>query len=146
MLKTLETDTEYILKTAIWDGANIIAEEIKKNIENLPIDHGHGTDSNELQGITQTQKDGLLEGLGMTPFDNDNGFISQKIGFGGYNNLRTKRFPNGQPNNMIARWVESGTSHQRKNAFVRRSLNTSRQKAIDKVQQRMTEQVKKLQE
>ena len=52
---------------------------------------------------------------------NDNGFRNVKIGFDGYNRVKTKTWPQGQPNLMVARAIESGTSWMQKQPFMRRA-------------------------
>ena len=62
---------------------------------------------------------------------NDNGFLNVKIGFDGYNNVRTRTYPKGQPNALIARATESGSSVRKKTPFIRPAVNASKKQAID---------------
>lgn len=105
---------------AIYAGADVVADAIRGGIRELPeVDHRkRGTAGNQLDGITSAQKEGLLEGFGITPMRNDNGLFNVKLGFDGYNKVKTKRWPAGQPNAMIARSVNSGTSFRKKTRFV----------------------------
>lgn len=139
LLKSIENETDSIIRVAVVGGIDIIAEEMKAQINALPIDHGRGTENHKLAGVTNTQKRGLLEGLGTTPIETVGGMTYQKIGFGGYNE-------NGQANQMIARWVESGTSHQTKVAFVRKALNRSKQRAQERAEELARKKVKEIQE
>lgn len=104
----------------IYEGASIIADAIRAEIAKLEvIDYTHrGTEENKINGVTAAQKEGLLDGLGITPLEEKNGFYNRKIGFDGYNRQKTKKYPQGQPNSMIARSVNSGTSFREKNPFV----------------------------
>lgn len=97
-------DTKY-LKGAIYPAAGIVAEEVKKNIENLPICKPGGE-----HGVTKKQKKGLLEGFGIAPFRKENGYVHVKLGFDGYNDQYSDYYPSGQPNALIARSIEGGTS------------------------------------
>ena len=54
-----------------------------------------------------------------------------KIGFDGYNEVQTKTFPNGQPNALIARSIESGSSTREKTPFLRPALAAARKQAIE---------------
>lgn len=126
-LSRLEKMTPEIAGRAIYQGAKIVADEIRKEIENLPVMHGHGTEKSKLRaGITNTQKEGLLDGLGITPLGEKDGFYNVKIGFDGYNKVKTKRYPNGQPNQLVARGAESGTSWKGKSPFVRPALKRAK--------------------
>ena len=105
---------------AIYAGAKVAADAIHDAIEALPvIDHRlRGSESKQLQGITSAQKEGLLEGLGITRMHENDGVFDEKIGFHGYNKVKTKKHPGGQPNAMIARSINSGTSFRKKTRFV----------------------------
>ena len=59
----------------------------------------------------------------------DNGFINVKLGFDGYNATRTKKYPRGQPNVLIARSVNSGTTFRKKTKFVDKAVNSAKKAA-----------------
>ena len=131
------TDPEPAIKYAVYEGAKIVADEVKKEISALPVYSRNGIDP-EGKKITQRQKDGMLNGFGISAFQNNNGFINVKLGFNGYNRTRTDMFPNGQPNAMIARSICSGTSFRAKNDFIGRALTHTRKRA----EQAMSEKLK----
>lgn len=116
---------------AIYAGADVVADAIRESIQTLPeVDHRkRGSASDQLNGITSAQKEGLLEGFGITPMRNDNGVFNVKLGFDGYNKVKTKRWPSGQPNAMIARSVNSGTSFRKKTRFVDKATKEAKPKA-----------------
>lgn len=114
------TDKGELAGVTIYAGANVVADAIRQAIQNLPeVDHRkHGSAGNQLEGITSAQKEGLLEGFGITKMGNDGGLFNVKLGFDGYNSVKTKQYPSGQPNAMIARSINSGTSFRKKTRFV----------------------------
>lgn len=114
-----------------YEGAKIVADAIAAEIDALPTvnPRSHGSTSKKLDGITSLQKEGLKEGFGISPLRDDNGYRNVKLGFAGYNKVKTKQYPSGQPNVMIARSVSSGASFRAKNAFVNRAIRVSREKA-----------------
>ena len=81
--------------------------------------------------ITKAQKWGLVHSFGIASLRNEGGFIHVKIGFDGYNEVQTKTFPNGQPNVLIARSIESGSSTREKTPFLRPALAAARKQAIE---------------
>lgn len=120
MLSRLGKNTEKIAGEAIYAGAKIVADEIRKGIQGLPVITGYGTQSDPLPGgVTAAQKKGLLDGLGITPMAEKAGFYNVKIGFDGYNRTKTEKYPQGQPNQLVARGAESGTSWKQKSPFIR---------------------------
>lgn len=132
-LSKLSKKTREIAGKAIYAGAGIITDAIRKNIEAIPSqDDKAGLiayNKKTTAPLTDTAKKGLLDGLGITPLEEDNGIYNVKIGFDGYNDLKTKKYPKGQPNVMIARSLESGSSIAEKRPFVRPAINKSRKKA-----------------
>ena len=147
MISRLAQGTEHVAGKAIYAGAGIVADEIRKEIQSLPVVDGYGTVEDPLPGgVTRQQKEGLLDGLGISPMENDGGYLNVKIGFDGYNQTRTKRYPQGQPNQLVARGVESGTSWKQKKPFVRPAVNASRKRAEGKMAEVLDEGIKKIME
>ena len=145
MLSKLEDGSEEIIGKAVYAGAGIVADAIKSSIQSLPIVRGYGTDSNPLPGgVTSAQKAGLIDGLGISRMQDDAGYLNVKIGFDGYNNTRTEKYPQGQPNQLVARGVESGTSWKQKKPFVRPAVTKSRKQAEDTMARIIDEAIEKL--
>ena len=138
-LKRLEKNSEGIAKQALYEGAGIVADEIRKEVENLPIDEKWGTPEHQATGIRKKQKKGLLgnigDGMGISEMRKDNGVINVRIGFRGYNEIKTKLYPKGQPNRMIARAVESGTSFSKKIPFSRKAVKWAEVPAREKIRE-----------
>lgn len=138
-LERLGQNSEGIAKQVLYEGAGIVADEIRKEVENLPIDEKWGTPDHQATGIRKKQKEGLLgnigDGMGISEMQKDNGTIHVRIGFKGYNGIRTKRYPKGQPNRMIARAVESGTSFSKKIPFSRKAVKRAEAPARKKMKE-----------
>lgn len=138
---------EQIAGKAIYAGSAIVADAIKRGIEGLPVVTGYGTQENPLPGgVTAVQKQGLEDGLGIAPMQDDRGYLNVKIGFDGYNRTKTEKYPNGQPNQLVARGVESGTSWKQKKPFIRPEINASRKEAEQKMAEVIDEEIQKLME
>ena len=145
MISRLSKNAEDIAGRAIYTGAGIVADEIKAGIQSLPIVTGYGTAETPLPGgVTSAQKQGLLDGLGIAPMQDDGGYLNVKIGFDGYNRTKTKDYPNGQPNQLVARGVESGTSWKQKHPFVRPAITRSRKRAEAAMAEILNEEIKKI--
>ena len=145
MISRLSKNAADIAGRAIYTGAGIVADEIKSGIQSLPIVRGYGTAENPLPGgVTQPQKQGLLDGLGIAPLQDNGGYLNVKIGFDGYNRTKTEKYPRGQPNQLVARGVESGASWKQKHPFVRPSVNRSRKRAEAAMAEVLDEEIKKI--
>lgn len=141
-LTKLFNDSEEICKRSAYEGARIVADKCRAGIEGLPV-RSYSKRSGMVSGVTASQKEGLLAGLGIAHFRNDGGFINVKIGMDGYNSTRTNQFPNGQPNALIIRSLESGTSFRSRNPVITRATNSAKGAAEAAIQKQMDEEIKK---
>lgn len=122
----LQGNTEEMIGKAIYNGAGVVMKSCVAAVEGIATDNRFGTQENPTTGPSTIQKIGLRNAIGITKMRNDNGFRNVKIGFDGYNTVKTKRWPQGQPNMMVARAVESGTSWMQKQPFMRKAEQSSR--------------------
>jgi hypothetical protein len=145
-LSRMAAQSERIAKTAIHAGASIVADEIRANIEALPTEEfRYLREGDQFEGITATQKNDLLDSLGITPILQDNdGNWNAKVGFDGYGSMPTRKYPKGLPNQLIARAAESGSSVRRKHPFVRPAVNAVKRRASEKMEQVITEEMNKI--
>ena len=127
-LDKLYGKTDKIIGSAIYEGTAVVMKAVKSAIDGIQTDdsHGFGTAENPKTGPTSIQKAGLWHSVGIAKMRNDNGFWNTKIGFDGYNYVKTKRWPQGQPNAMVARSIESGTSFMQKQPFMRKAEQAAR--------------------
>lgn len=147
MISRLSKGVDDIAGKAIYAGAGIVADAIKENIKDLPIVRGYGTEKDPLPGgVTAPQKAGLIDGLGISPMQSDAGYLNVKIGFDGYNATKTEKYPQGQPNQLVARGVESGTSWKQKHPFIRPAVTRARKKAEEKMAEVLDYEIAKLME
>lgn len=146
MLSRLEDATDDMIGRAVYAGAGIVADAVKAGINSLPIVTGYGTDSNPLPGgVTSAQKAGLLDGFGISSLQDDgSGYLNVKLGFDGYNRTRTEKYPQGQPNQLVARGVESGTSWKQKKPFIRPATTRSRKTAENEMKRVIDEEISKI--
>lgn len=121
-----------LLETAVVAGGNIVADEIRKRLSDLPEDQFRYLEWCEVfTGVPHAQKVDLLASFGMTPVQRDRGgFVNVKVGWDGYGSYPTVSYPAGVPNPLLARAVESGSSVREKTPFVRPAVNATRKKAV----------------
>ena len=145
MISRLSKGVDDIAGKAIYAGAGIVADAIKENIKALPIVRGYGTTDNPLPGgVTAPQKAGLIDGMGISPMQDDGGYLNVKIGFDGYNATKTDKYPQGQPNQLVARGVESGTSWKQKKPFIRPAINASKSRAEAEMARILDQEIEKI--
>lgn len=139
-LGNLEFKAPDVCGLAIYQGAKVVADQIKANIEALPVASTKGGNQGR-RNPTQAEKDGLIEGLGIARKQNDNGYINVKIGMDGYNSDVTAKYPKGKPNAMIARSIESGTTFMNRIPFISRAVNATKAAAEEAMREEVDRQI-----
>lgn len=144
-IEKLGTDTELMIERSIYPGAAVIADAVKAGINSLNtredgVRYGGG---HKAPGPTAQEKHDLAESFGLAPMRNDAGYINTKAGFDGYGSHKTKSFPKGVPNALVARSCESGTSWMNKQPFMRKAVTSSRKKAEAEIAKAFDEEAKK---
>lgn len=150
MLSRLSEKTEEIAGKALYAGADIVADKVKENIRALPsvpdVEGIKAWKAKKPAPITVSAKRGLLESMGIashrTGLDGNRDTI---VGFDGYNDIKTKKYPNGQPNRLIARSIDSGSSISSAHPFMRPAANAVRKQAQKKMGEVIEEEIEKLQ-
>ena len=141
-LGNLEFAAPGLVGQAIYEGAKIVTDQVRAEIEALPTAESKRVATP--RDPTQVEKDGLLDGLGVAKKKNDNGYINVKIGMDGYNTDKTKKYPKGKPNAMIARSIESGSTVMKRNAFISRAVNKTKKEAEAAMQKVIEEGIEKI--
>lgn len=147
-LDRLAKEASPICHRVVYVGAGEIADAVRGKLSGLqavPDTYSLAAyQKGEPGNLTVTQKAGLLSGLGIAKMQDDGDNVNASIGFDGYNGIRTARWPEGQPNQMIARATESGSSAMNKRPFFRAAVNGARTGARKKMEETFHEEVKKI--
>ena len=145
-LGTLWKESENIVKKAVYEGADVVANEIKQGLRSIPVDERVGAEENPVTGVGRRQKADLINGFGLSPMENKDGYINTKAGFDGYGSIKTKKYPKGQPLAMLMRSVESGTSFRKKTPVIRKAVRRARKPAEAKMAETVEAEIKKIME
>lgn len=124
----LHRGTPGICKEVLNAGCAVIGNAQKAAIESLPVDRRKYVPG-QRNGILPEQKEALVKSYGIAPVKEKNYVYNRKTGFDGYNSIVTKRWPKGQPNAMVARSVESGTSFLAPHPFMDKAAKSARAEA-----------------
>ena len=140
--------TAPVCEAAVYAGAKVVADAVRQSTEGLDrvTDAEAMAAWNEKQPtkISVSQKIGLVKSLGITPIKDKFGVISAKVGFDGYNEVKTKRWPHGQPNQLIARSCESGSSAMTKQPFVRTAVKRVQGAALIEMERGADQKLKEI--
>lgn len=149
-LEKLNADTAEIIGEAIYPAAGIVTDQIKANIQNLKVsgrNSRRGTQADPIDTITSAQKQGLIDGLGISKMKDSDGFVNVKVGEDGYNsqvsdmNVKAGWTSTRQANAMIARAVESGTSFRKKTPFIEPAVRKTRKEAEQAMEEELDKQI-----
>ena len=138
--ENLEGSTNEIAHKALYKAAGVVADEVKAELNALPIDNGEGE---KIHGATSTEKEDLISSMGISPHRDSDGAVSTSIGFSGKSRNKSKRFPGGVPNSALMRAIESGTSVRQKHPVIRPSLNRVRKRAVEAAKQEVINDIQK---
>lgn len=149
MLNSLGANASGAMSMALYDGAKAMADEVRKRIQGLPavpdFENLKAYGTGQKNRLSEKQKAGLLDGLGIAGFDKTvRMYVDTVIGFNGYNDVKTNKYPDGQPNQMVARIYESGTSYSQKTPFMRPAKNSGKPKAEAKMKETIENWVEKV--
>ena len=135
-----------MLEKAAKAGGAPVADEIRRRLRFLPADDYRRLEpGEEFVGLPREQKTDLLVSLGVTPVGRDKrGFVNVKVGFDGYGSFPTKAYPDGLPNQLLARAVESGSSVRKKTPFVRPAVQATRKEAVDEMDKTIRQELEKI--
>lgn len=140
-LSKMRKGSREIIEKALKKGAGVLADGFRNEIAGLPTDERTVRDGEMKSGITAKQKQGLLDSFGITPIRMDNGVYDVHLGWDGYNGVVTKRWPQGQPNSMIARSANAGTSFMTANPFINRARSKYRKDAEQAMEDTIAEEI-----
>lgn len=138
-LQKIGANTPEVIGAGVYAMADVVADSVRKSIEQLPaVEYAaniatYRKDGSGYSRLSIPEKEGLLDGFGITPMQRDgDGFYNVKLGFDGYNKTKTKKYPKGQPNALIARITDSGSSYRQKTPFIKDAVNSAKKEALEK--------------
>ena len=139
-LSELQEGAEKIAALALYDGAGIMSEEIKKSAERIttaPFVYASGNNtrlpSPEEKAIVTAASAGIAK------FDKNGSEVNTSVGYkaSGYAFLAGRR----KPIPVIVNAINSGTSFMRKQPFIRRAASSGAAKSIEAMKAKIDEAV-----
>lgn len=121
-----------IAKMTVYDGARVMADEIRRETGALPADQERYLSAGEKYAvITRRDRNDLAKHLGITKITNSGSGTRAVIGFAGYGSRKTHKYKKGLPMAMLARSLMKGTIVRNKSAFIDRAVSAASEKAQD---------------
>lgn len=145
-LEKLQANVPDILQNVLYEGAGVVADAMREAMDAIPVDEDTqmGFSGKPVNGLQPLQKQGLIDSFGISPMRQEKDGHNVLIGFDGYNEVRTRKYPNGQPNQLIARSLEVGTSFRRAYPFVRKTVRKARKPAEERMKEVLQQEIDKI--
>lgn len=134
-LGDLEYRADGMAGLAIFEGAKIVADQIKANIQAMPVSKDFVPPGQRRDPLVW-EKQGMVNGLGIAKKSTDGGFINVKIGMSGYNSAR-------RPNVVVIRSFEAGNSFCNRLAPVSSAVRATRAAAEAAIKAKIDEELQK---
>lgn len=130
-------DVDSYLGKVVYEGASVVNGSVESALAALPVDDTSAAKGEKRDGIRSIEKEGLINGYGITKMKNEDGYLNVKLGFDGYNKL-------GKPNALIARSVISGTSFLKKNDFMSKATKSAKAESEEAMKLKLESEIGKL--
>lgn len=135
-----------IASRAIYEGAGIVADELKEQVKSLESEEQRFLDlsdeSDKFRVVEKELKCCLIEKMGISTLRDAYDGWDRHIGWDGYGYLPTKKYPKGRPIPMIAASIEIGSEVRYKLPFIRKTCNSKRKEALEAMEKSVDESTK----
>lgn len=119
-----------LAKMAVFDGARVMADAIRGEVNALPVDKERYLKPGEKYAvITSRDKRDLAAHLGITKITHSSAGVRAVIGFAGYGSRKTRAYRNGLPMALLARSLMKGTEVRHRSAFIDRAIGRASENA-----------------
>ncbi len=144
-LENLASGISKINSMALYEAAGIVAEEMKNALESLPTyDKWYGTDGYPLYGATPSEKAQIIENFGIADFRNTGDGSQTSLGFTGYVNTPSTKYGGKVPTGMLMQAINYGTQFRHGTHTLDRVERNAKNKAIQAAQDKIDQEIKKL--
>ncbi len=147
-LRELAKEAEGVMKFSLYDGLDVAADELRAGVKALrtvsdrEAVRAYRTRTPTI--LSESQKQGLLDGLGVSPMKSRGEGVDSKVGFSDYNSVVTRRWPKGQPNIMIAASCEHGSSAMLEQPFIRHAYQRCAHRITDAMEKAATKKIEEI--
>ena len=143
-----EKSLDRVIGRSIYPGAKIMSNAIKLATEGIPVNDRlfafAAYYGRMRKGITSRQKKALIDSMGIAEIKKNRFGYNVKVGWDGYNDIVSERWPKGQPNAMIARSLNSGTSFLQKYPFVDVTVSANASKTVQAISDQFDKELDKI--
>ena len=142
----LTKEVSNINSMALYDAAGVVADELEAAMDKLPVraDGEYGTAQHKLYGATQSEKNQLIDALGVARFRKTGDSKDTSIGFHGYVSTPSKKYGDQVPAGMLMQCIEYGTKFRQGTHTLTSAMKSCKSKAEKAFQERLDQEVNKI--
>lgn len=146
MLRTLGDSAGGIAKMAVYDGASVVTDEVRRTTAALKeSEPGRPRETRKIYAsVTDPEKKQLLEGLGVARIRHEDGSWYTVIGFAGYGGRKTSKYPRGLPNALLARSINKPSALRKGSRFTQNAVKRAQDKATSAMAKRVETEITKI--
>ena len=128
LLEKMEQQAPQVAARAMYEGAGIMAAEVRKGAESIQTAPFQFTKNGQRLPSPEEKQIVLEAGAGIAKFDKNGTEVDTSVGYraSGYADLDGKR----KPVPLIVNAINSGTSFMKKQPFIRKAARTGGEKAM----------------
>ena len=128
LLDKMEKQAPKVASKALYEGAGIMAEEIKQQAQKIKTAPFKYAKDGQRMPSPEEKEIVIAAGMGIAKFDKNGTEIDTSVGYrnAGYADLNGKK----KPIPVIVNAINSGTSFMNKQPFIRKAANSGGKKAI----------------
>ena len=134
---TKVADTKTFLPKTLYEGAGVVAKEMKTQISALKTSQKGGS----MRYPYEYEKEVLEQNFGVAPFHWDGDTLDTKIGFDGY---YTNKKGEQRPVPLLANSVNAGTSFLKKQPFKDKTYRATKETSVKAMQSTLNQEIAKL--
>ena len=144
-LNNLTANISKINNMALYEAAGIVAEEMKSALNTLPTyDDWYGTDGYPLYGATPSEKEQIIANFGVAKFRSSGDGSQTSLGFTGYVNTPSTKYGDRVPTGMLMQAINYGTQFRHGTHTLDRVEKNAKARAIQAAQEKIDQEIKKL--
>lgn len=141
MLEKIEEAAPAVAAKALYEGAGIMAEEIRAGAEGIRTEPFRGPKPTR-KPSPEEKEIVIAAGVGIAKFDKNGDEVDTSVGYrnAGYATLGSEE----KPIPLIVNAINSGTSFMKKQPFIRKASRTGGQKAMAAMTRSIEDQIDKM--
>lgn len=136
-----------VIGRTIYPGGRVMSSAIQASMQTIKTDDSYWKNARKYGRKikpSSRQLKALIESYGIAKIRKNKFGYNVKCGFDGYNDIVSERWPNGQPNAMIARSINKGTSFMEAQPFMDTAVSSAEGATVEAMKNQFDHEIEKI--